>query len=71
MEGSGFKKPLIYAATETNVDEFGALAKEHGLPLVVKADSVEGLIPLIEQLTANGLKDLMTRCGVEGYQTVA
>ena len=63
IEGSGFKKPLIYAATETNVDEFGALAKEHGLPLVVKADSVEGLIPLIEQLTANGLKDLMLDAG--------
>ncbi len=63
IEGSGFKMPLIYAATETNVDEFGALAKEHGLPLVVKADSVEGLIPLIEQLTANGLKDLMLDAG--------
>jgi acetyl-CoA decarbonylase/synthase complex subunit gamma len=63
IEGSGFKKPLIYAATETNVDEFGALAKEHDLPLVVRADSVEGLIPLIEQLAANGLKDLVLDAG--------
>ena len=63
IEGSGFKKPLIYAATETNVDEFGALAKEHDLPLAVKADSVEGLIPLIEQLAANGLKDLVLDAG--------
>jgi len=63
IEGSGFKKPLIYAATETNVDEFGALAKEHDLPLAVKADSVEGLIPLIEQLIANGLKDLVLDAG--------
>jgi len=63
IEGSGFKKPLIYAATETNVDEFGALAKQHDLALAVKADSVEGLIPLIEQLAANGLKDLVLDAG--------
>ena len=63
IERCGFKKPLIYAATDTNVDEFGALAKENDLPLAVKADSVEGLIPLIEQLTANGLKDLVLDAG--------
>jgi acetyl-CoA decarbonylase/synthase complex subunit gamma len=55
----GFKRPLMYAATEANVDEYGALAKENNLPLVVKADSVAGLIPLTEKLTAAGLKDLM------------
>ncbi len=55
----GFKRPLLYAATAANVDEFGALAKENNLPLAVKADSVEGLVPLIEKLTAAGLKDLV------------
>jgi acetyl-CoA decarbonylase/synthase, CODH/ACS complex subunit gamma len=55
----GFKKPLMYAATEANVDEYGALAKENNLPLAVKADSVAGLIPLTEKLTAAGLKDLV------------
>src|SRR5512137_555056 len=43
-----FKRPLMYAATEANLAEFGALAKENGLPLAVKAASVEKLIPLTQ-----------------------
>jgi len=53
------KRPLLYAATAGNVDAMGALAKESELPLAVKADSVEGLIPLTEKLTGMGLKDLV------------
>ncbi len=59
IEACGFKRPLIYAATEANLDDFGAIAKESDLPLAVKADSVEGLIPLTEKLTEMGLKDLV------------
>ncbi len=59
VEACKFKRPLIYAATEGNVDDFGALAKENNLPLAVKADSVEGLIPLTDKLTGMGLKDLV------------
>ena len=59
VETAGFKRPLIYAATEANADDFGALAKENDLPLAVKADSVEGLAPLTEKLTGMGLKDLV------------
>jgi len=59
VEACGFKKPLLYAATEANADDFGAIAKENGLPLAVKADSVEGLIPLTDKLTGMGVKDLV------------
>ena len=59
IEAAGFKRPLLYAATEANADEFGALAKDADLPLAVKADSVEALIPLTEKLTGMGLKDLV------------
>jgi acetyl-CoA decarbonylase/synthase complex subunit gamma len=41
----------------------GALAKENDLPLAVKADSVEALMPLTEKLTAMGLKDLVIDSG--------
>lgn len=58
-EAAGAKKPILYAATEKNVEEIGKLAKEMGLPLVIKADSVEKLIPLTDKLTAMGLKDLI------------
>jgi len=59
VEACGFKKPLLYAATEANADDFGAIAKENGLPLAVKADSIEGLIPLTDKLTGMGVKDLI------------
>jgi acetyl-CoA decarbonylase/synthase complex subunit gamma len=59
IEGCGFKKPLIYAATKENVDNFGSLAKENSLPLAVKADSVEGLMELTDKLTEMGIKDLV------------
>jgi len=59
IEATKFKRPLIYAATEATADDFGALAKENDLPLAVKADSVEGLIPLTDKLTGMGLKDLV------------
>jgi acetyl-CoA decarbonylase/synthase complex subunit gamma len=63
IEKAGFKRPLLYAATEKTVDEFGALAKDADLPLAVKADSVEALIPLTEKLTGMGLKDLVIDSG--------
>lgn len=63
IDAAGFKRPLLYAATEANADEFGTLAKEADLPLAVKADSVEALIPLTEKLTGMGLKDLVIDSG--------
>ncbi len=63
VEVCKFKRPLIYAATEGNADDFGALAKENDLPLAVKADSVEGLITLSDKLTGMGLKDLVLDSG--------
>ena len=63
VEACKFKRPLIYAATEGNVDDFGAIAKDNGLPLAVKADSVEGLVPLTDKLAEMGLKDLVLDSG--------
>lgn len=63
VEAAKFKRPLIYAATEATADQFGALAKDNDLPLAVKADSMEALIPLTEKLTGMGLKDLVLDSG--------
>ena len=58
------KKPLIYAATAANADEFGALAKEADCPLAVRGDgSLDSVIALTEKLTALGLKDLVIDTG--------
>jgi acetyl-CoA decarbonylase/synthase complex subunit gamma len=63
IEASAFKKPLLYAATNENADDMGNLAKEKGLPLAVKAESVENLIALSDKLTGMGLKDLVLDSG--------
>jgi acetyl-CoA decarbonylase/synthase complex subunit gamma len=59
VEAAGFKCPLLYAATAANADAMGALAKENDLPLAVKAESVDALIPLTTKLSEMGLKDLV------------
>ena len=59
VEACSFKKPLLYAATADNADDMGALAKESGLPLVVKADNMDDLTALSDKLTGMGLKDLV------------
>ncbi len=68
IEACGFKRPLMYAATEANLEAFGEMAKENDLPLAVKADSAEGLIPLTEKLTGMGLKDLVIDPGSREIQ---
>jgi acetyl-CoA decarbonylase/synthase complex subunit gamma len=63
VEATRFKNPLIYAATEATVDAYGALAKDNDLPLAVKADSVEALIPLTDKLVGMGIKKLVLDSG--------
>jgi acetyl-CoA decarbonylase/synthase complex subunit gamma len=63
VEAAGFKRPLIYAATEANADAYGELAKANDLPLAVTADSVEALVALTGKLTEMGLKDLVLDSG--------
>jgi acetyl-CoA decarbonylase/synthase complex subunit gamma len=63
LEACAFKKPLLYAATKDNVDDMGGLAKDTGLPLAVKADSIDDLITLSDKLTGMGLKDLVLDSG--------
>lgn len=63
VDAAGFKRPLIFAATESNIDAFGELAKAADLPIAVKADSVEALIPLTDKLVAMGVKDIVIDTG--------
>ena len=63
IQACGFKRPLMYAATSGNIDEFGALAKENNLPLAVKAESADGVAELTEKLMKIGLKDIVIDTG--------
>jgi acetyl-CoA decarbonylase/synthase complex subunit gamma len=62
-QATQFKRPLLYAATKANVDAFGALAKELGLPLAVKGSNMDGVMELTQKLTNMGLKDLVLDSG--------
>jgi acetyl-CoA decarbonylase/synthase complex subunit gamma len=57
------RKPLLYAATPANAEALGALAKEMGLPLAVKAAGYDDLAALTTKLTGLGLKDLVLDSG--------
>lgn len=63
VAASGFKRPLIYAATEANADAMGKIAADNDLPLAVKAGDIDGVIALTNKLTAMGLKDLVIDSG--------
>jgi acetyl-CoA decarbonylase/synthase complex subunit gamma len=59
VEAAGAKRPLMYGANADNIDAMGALAKENDLPVAIKAESVEALVPLSEKLTEMGIKDVV------------
>ncbi|OPY67690.1 MAG: Corrinoid/iron-sulfur protein large subunit [Syntrophorhabdaceae bacterium PtaU1.Bin034] len=53
------KKPVIYAATDDNVDAFGTLAREYGCPVAVRGRGLEETTSLSEKLIAMGVKDIV------------
>jgi len=59
----GKNKPLIYAATSANLDDFSALAKEFDCPIAVKADKVGDLAKLSAKLVEKGHKDIVLDSG--------
>jgi acetyl-CoA decarbonylase/synthase complex subunit gamma len=56
------RKPLLYAATEENLDKVAELAKGT-CPVVVKAPNVEKLAELTTKLTGAGVKDIVLDSG--------
>ncbi len=55
----GSYRPLLHAATEQNVKEMCSLAKRHGCPLVVRDPTLDGLVRLVRECTAEGVQDLV------------
>ncbi len=64
------RKPLVYAATADNADAMIAIAKEHKVPLAVKATDLESLAVLTEKITAAGVEDLVIDSGARDIKTV-
>jgi len=57
------QKPLIYAATEENLERVADLAKQNSCPVVAKASNLEGLAQLTTKLTEAGVKDIVLDSG--------
>jgi acetyl-CoA decarbonylase/synthase complex subunit gamma len=53
------EKPLLCGADSSNWEAMADLAKSSGAPLVVGADSLEGLVDLVEKIKAKGVEDLV------------
>ena len=53
------KKPLLYAATESNFDEVAALAKELGVPFAIKADTLDKLAELGQKAIDGDFKEVV------------
>ena len=69
VEAIGDSNPLLYCATAANLDAMGALAKEKGLPLVLKADGIDSLAELSEKAAGMELKDLVLDPGTRDLKS--
>ncbi len=58
------ERPLVYPATEENVEPLAALAAEHDCPLGLHSDDVEDLIPLVVKASEH-TEDLLLDPGTE------
>ena len=67
-KGTTLERPLIHAATASNLDGMAAAAKELKCPLVVKADDLNALADLVGKAVAAGAEDLMLDLGVSNLQ---
>ncbi len=55
----GAERPLIHAATASNWEAMAALAKQHSCPLVIRAESIDGLAELSALVTGAGVGDIV------------
>jgi acetyl-CoA decarbonylase/synthase complex subunit gamma len=59
LEKAGGVAPLLYAATAENWKELTALAKQHKAPIAVRADGLQALAELAEQVKGAGVEDIV------------
>jgi len=59
LEAIADRRPLIGPATDANWEAMAELAGKHKVPLVVRADTLDGLSSLSERLKEKGIEDLV------------
>jgi len=66
LEACAAKRPLIYAASGSNVEAMAALAKQHACPLAVRGDDLASLAEASEKAQGAGATDLVLDSGARG-----
>jgi len=59
LDGLADRRPLIGPAVDGNWETMADLAAQHKLPVIVRAESLEGLAVLSEKLKEKGVEDLV------------
>jgi acetyl-CoA decarbonylase/synthase complex subunit gamma len=67
LEAAEGARPLLYAADADNWEAMAAVAKEKSVPLVVRAETLDGLAELTQQLKDAGVEDLVLDPVLGGY----
>ncbi|NIS81161.1 MAG: acetyl-CoA decarbonylase/synthase complex subunit gamma [Anaerolineales bacterium] len=67
LEAANGTRPLLHAANAENWEAMAAIAKEKNVPLAVRAETLDGLAELTENLKGAGVEDLVLDPGVTGY----
>jgi len=53
------RKPVLCAVTSVNFDLIAPIAKDYGLPVVARSDTLDGLAELADRLNRLGIKDII------------
>jgi acetyl-CoA decarbonylase/synthase, CODH/ACS complex subunit gamma len=67
LEAAEGARPLLYAADADNWESMAEVAKEKGVPLAVRAETLDGLTELTQQLNEAGVEDIVLDPMLGGY----
>jgi acetyl-CoA decarbonylase/synthase complex subunit gamma len=62
-------RPLLYAANVDNWEAMVELAKEHSVPLAVRANGLEQLAELVKQVRDSGVEDIVLDPGARDFHS--
>jgi acetyl-CoA decarbonylase/synthase complex subunit gamma len=68
LEATDGTRPLIYAADEENWEAMAEVAKEAGVPLVARADTLDDLADLTQKIKGAGVEEIVLDPSVKEYK---
>ncbi len=69
LEAAEGTQPLVYGATADNWEAFADLAKKHGAPMAIRADSLSVLAELTDKIKGTGVEDIVLDPGVRDLKS--